>query len=292
MTASTLWGTVGVSSRLISQLTYTNWLSLALFRMIIAAPVLLFVGQRLLGRQMWSISRRDLGLMMIIGVLSATSQSLYFAAIPYTGIAVATLLAICVAPVVVTVITTILNRQRPDNLTLLSIVLALVGTALLVLGSQVANIQSVSLIGVLFGIGSACTYAGIILIGRFLSDRYNALQVMGVAFGTGAILLAALGSFVGFVGSYPVTGWVLLLYIGLIPTALGYRLFMSGIRTLPAPVASVAALLEPLTATVLAWILFNERLSIVGIAGAVMLLTAIYLLSTKEKQPAIETIPV
>ena len=41
MTASTLWGTVGVASRIMSQLAYTNWLSLAFFRMLIAAPVLL-----------------------------------------------------------------------------------------------------------------------------------------------------------------------------------------------------------------------------------------------------------
>ena len=49
---------------------------------------------------------------------------------------------------------------------------------------------------------------------------------------------------------------------------------------------------KPLTATILAWMFFNERLSIVGIAGAVMLLTAIYLLLMKEKQLEMEAIPV
>lgn len=283
MTASTLWGTVGVSTRLISQLAYTNWLSLALFRMIIAAPVLLFIGWRLLGKQMWAISRRDLALMMLTGVLSATSQSMYFAAIPLTGVAVATLLAICIAPVVVTVLTTILNRQRPDNFTLIAVALALAGTALLVLGSQAASIQSVSLIGVLFGIGAACTYAGIVVIGRYLADRSHPLQVTGIAFSTGAVVLILLSNFVGFAGSYPAAGWLLLLYIGLIPTAFGYQLFMSGMRTTPAPIASVATLFEPLTATLLAWLLFNERLGITAIVGAAMLLSAIYLLSMKEK---------
>src|SRR5690349_2952074 len=100
MVASTLWGTVGVSSRIVSQLTYTNWLSLAFMRMIIAAPILLIIGNRVLGKRMWEISRRDLGLMMLIGVLLASSQSLYFAAVPLTGVAIATLVAICVAPVV------------------------------------------------------------------------------------------------------------------------------------------------------------------------------------------------
>ena len=284
MTASTLWGTVGVTSRLISQLAYINWLSLALLRMLIAAPVLLIVGQRLLGKQMWSISRRDLSIMMLIGALLAISQSLYFAAIPRTGVAVATLVAICVAPVVVTALTTILTRQRPGNFALFSVALALAGTILLVMGSQVSNGQSISFLGVGMALGAACCYAGVILLGRFLADRHHPLQVTAVAFSTGSVLLAVVGAFVGFVGTYPVTGWVLLLYIGLIPTALGYALLMAGMRTTPAPIASVMSLLEPLTATFLAWILFNEQLGIVGIGGAAMLLIAIYLLSMKEQE--------
>ena len=55
-------------------------------------------------------------------------------------------------------------------------------------------------------------------------------------------------------------------------------------RTTPAPVASVLVLLEPLTATLLAWLLFDERLSAVGIGGAVLLLAAIGLLSQDENK--------
>jgi len=57
---------------------------------------------------------------------------------------------------------------------------------------------------------------------------------------------------------------------------------MLGMQTTSAPTASVIVLLEPLTAAVLSWLLLGERLTWVGIMGAVMLLGAIYALSRAE----------
>jgi DME family drug/metabolite transporter len=51
-----------------------------------------------------------------------------------------------------------------------------------------------------------------------------------------------------------------------------------GMASTTATVASIITLIEPLTATVLAWLLFGERLSVVGLFGAGVLLGAIGLL--------------
>jgi DME family drug/metabolite transporter len=282
MLASTLWGTAGVASQAISQLTPTNSLSLSFLRLLIAAPVLMLAGRKALGKGMWSASRRDFALMALMGGLLAADQALYFAAITYAGVAIATLITICAAPVLVTLITSLIERQRPDSTTLLSVALAVTGTILLVLGSQSADFGSVSLIGIGLSLGAAVVYAGVIMIGQYLSGRCHPLQTTAIGFTAGAMLLACAASLSGFVGFYPVQGWALIVYLGLIPTALAYGLFLRGMRTTPAPITSVLVLLEPLTATGLAWILYDERLGIVGVAGAAMLLTAIYMLSVKQ----------
>jgi DME family drug/metabolite transporter len=49
-------------------------------------------------------------------------------------------------------------------------------------------------------------------------------------------------------------------------------------RTIPATVASVVTLLEPATATVLAWVLFGERLGPGGAPGLLLLGGALALL--------------
>jgi len=49
-------------------------------------------------------------------------------------------------------------------------------------------------------------------------------------------------------------------------------------RHIKASTASVITMLEPLTATMLAWLLFDERLGMAGMLGALLLLAAIAVL--------------
>ncbi len=280
--AGTLWGTTGVVSQWVGQLAPTNSISLSFFRMLVAAPVLLLAGQLVLGRRMWAVSRRDVGLMMLLGVLTALDYFLYFAAIAQAGVAVSTLLVVCVAPVLVTLVSAVLDRRRPSNLILFSVALSVAGTFLLVAGGENVRNQPVSLAGVALALTTACGYAGIIVFGRHLSARHHPLQVTGIGFAAGAVVLGLIAQRIGFYGVYPAPALALIVYIGVVPTALGYGLFLLGVQTISAPVAGVLVLLEPITATVLAWVLFGERLSLVGIVGAALLLGVIYLLSTRQ----------
>ena len=43
-----------------------------------------------------------------------------------------------------------------------------------------------------------------------------------------------------------------LIYLGVVPSALAYAMFFAGIKTVPGAVASIVTLLEPLTATLFA----------------------------------------
>ena len=77
-------------------------------------------------------------------------------------------------------------------------------------------------------------------------------------------------------------GWPLFLYLGLVPTALAYGLFTVGLRRIPATVAGITTLLEPLTAATLGVLLFGERLGVAGAVGALLLLAAIALLAVRR----------
>jgi DME family drug/metabolite transporter len=67
--------------------------------------------------------------------------------------------------------------------------------------------------------------------------------------------------------------------MGCIPTALAYVLFQAGMHSTPATLTSILTLAEPLTAAILAWLIFRERLSLLGILGALLLLGTIFLLA-------------
>jgi DME family drug/metabolite transporter len=214
-----------------------------------------------------------------MGGLQALYQSCYSAAIPYAGVTVSTLIALCAAPVIVALFSALVIRKPLTLITLVALVSALGGTVLLVATpSHLMGKASVSLPGVLLAFLAACGYAGFILCGRLLTDRNHPLQVNSIAFGTGALLLLLFALPTGLVIVYPARDWLILLYLGCIPTALAYGLFQIGMRSLSATVVSIVTLFEPLTAAILAWIFFGEELGPLGLLGALLLLGAMALI--------------
>jgi len=281
--AGTLWGTVGITTRLLYQLTATNPLSVGFFRLAFAAPVLGLACWALLGRKALHIARRDLVRMALIGGMLALYQACYFAAIVLVGVAVATLVTLCLAPVLVALFSVVVLREPLTRRVIIALVCALVGIGCIV-GVQSGGVLHADPVrGVALACGSALGYAILTLAGRSLAGRYAAIQVNAVGFAAGALLLLPLALASGFVVAYPAQGWALLVYLGVVPSALGYVLFLTGMRTTPATVSSILTLMEPLTATVLAWILFGERLGPLGLVGAVLLLGALLLLALKGR---------
>lgn len=284
--ASIAWSTVGIANQAIYAHSAANALSLAFFRLAFGAPLFILAGWRLLGPRLFRIKRRDLFLMLLMGGLQALYQASYSAAIAYAGVTVSTLIAICAAPVIVALFSTMITREHLTLATLIALVGALSGTILLVVAR--ANYGhpgsgNVSLSGVAFAFLSACGYAGFILCGRRLSGDYHSLQVNAVAFGAGALLLLFASVFTHLVIVYPLWGWFLLLYLGCVPTGLAFALFQLGMRSLSATVVSIITMLEPLMAAVLAWIFFQEQLTPLGLLGAALLLGSMVMILLAPK---------
>lgn len=276
--AAVLWGTIGVATQAIYNLDDTSSLFINLSRMAIAAPALLFLCWRVVGSRMFQIRRRDLFLMLLSGVLLATSQSAYFAAIRYVGVTIATLLAVCLGPLVVTFFSVLLKFETLTGRVVAALILALVGSALLV-GVKPPEGTSYDLpLGTILCVVSAVSYAGTILSGRFLAAAYHPLQVTAVGFTGGAVALALVNVLSGAVIAHTAQGWLLLLYLGLVPTALAYLMLQMGLRSVRATVASIMMMLEPTVAALLAWLLFGETLEAIGFIGAGLLILSIFLL--------------
>jgi DME family drug/metabolite transporter len=272
--ASISWGTIGIANQALYALGATNALSLTFLRLAIATPVFFLASWTRLGHYLFHIKHRDLAVMMLMGTLMALSQASYVAAIPSAGVSISTLIAICVVPVMIALFSALVKHERLAPLTIFALVGAVGGTVLLVAARPHLNAGNVSLQGVFFAFLSACAYAGFILCGRWLTGSYHPLQINFVAFGTGASLLLMGASSTGLMLAYPTRGWLILLYLGCVPSVLGYALFQMGIRSLSATVASMVTMCEPLTAAVLAWILFREELGPLGLLGAGCLLAA------------------
>ena len=277
--SAVLWGTVPVATNVIYGLAETNPLSIGFFRLALSLILLVPATLRETGRQHWRLPRRDLAIILLFGIATALYQVCFFAAIPRVGVTVTSLVAICTAPVIVTVLGALLLGEHLTGKILLALAAAITGTVLLVGVRPPAPGDSQQLLsGLLLALGAALSYATVTLCSRALTGRYRALQLVAIGMGSGALVLLPFALLTGLVVHYPPAGWALLLHLGLLPTALAYLFFFYGLRFTPVTVATIVILLEPLTSTILAWLLFGERLGALGIVGAALVLGAMALL--------------
>lgn len=279
MLAAVLWGTGNAVARTIYDIADTNAFSVAFLRMALSVPALLLVCGIMLGRRMWHLQRLDLPYMLGAGALVALYQVSFYAALPKVGVAIATVVALCSAPVIVAVLSAIILREFPTGKTLIALTTAVIGTGLLINVQPSAQRPDV-LGGVLLALLAGTLYAINTLVGRKLGsgNRVHPLQTATIGFLFGALILFAIALPMGLVLTYPPTGWLRLAYLGVIPTATGYTLFFGGMRTTTATAASIATLMEPLTATLIAVIVLHEPMSPPALVGSGLLVLAMLLL--------------
>lgn len=281
--AGTLWGTIGPATQAIFASSSTTALSISFFRAFFAAPVLLVLCWWILREKAFDITRRDLGIMIMVGIFTGLSQTTYLIAIPLAGVTISTLVGVCTAPVSVALVSVIFRFEPFNRKVMLSLICALIGTVLVVGIKPGTELPHDAILGVIFSVVCGLLYAGSIVCGRFVARRAHSVQINAISFLSNGTMLFFIGILTtGIKTAYPVQGWLLLLYLGLIPTVLGYGLFMAGMKTTQATIAGIITLLEPVTAAVLAAILFGERLTLLGIFGALLLLGAIVVLARAD----------
>jgi DME family drug/metabolite transporter len=113
---------------------------------------------------------------------------------------------------------------------------------------------------------------------------------MGATFGTAAILLTPVLAISGggaiVADARPA---VLVLYLGLLPTAVAYVLFARGLRHVQAAEATTIVLAEPVTATLLGILILGERVQGLGLAGAALVLAGLLVLAVPRAGPRVRT---
>jgi DME family drug/metabolite transporter len=255
-------------------------------RMVIAA-VLLGGAARLLGGARGA-SPADRWRCVIAGVCNAGFQAAYFTSVTLTGIAIAALIAICSAPILIAALAAMLLGERLTPRLGVSLALGVGGTTLLVLGPRATGgVPANFAAGVAWALLAGLAYALYVVVAKTAVARMAPLPVAAWTFATAAVVMAPALLQDG-AGRQMELGWPWLLYLGTVTTAGAYAIYTLGLRHVPAAAAGVAALLEPLTATLLGVVVFGERLGVAGWVGASLLLGALVVLAgARTARPAI-----
>jgi DME family drug/metabolite transporter len=280
--AAFLWGTGALVVNLLIEKFGLSPESISFWRFVVGAVLLIALFAR---PAVWPRIRGQAVLLIGAGACMAMYVLCWFLGIARIGAAVPTLIALCLPPVLVTLVAVARGRERLDAALVATLAAALIGTTLVVLrhGGVAEDADTGTLIaGVLFSVASAVLYAGFTLVSGRLSQTLGAgPATMGLTVVAAVVMgLSAFYAPLAWPSEIPPEAW--LLYLGLVTAALALLAFSWGAARLTPTALTVATLVEPLTAVLLAALLLGQSLSASQWWGAVMMLASIAALGRRD----------
>ena len=213
--------------------------------------------------------------LMIVasGFLFAADLTLWHWSLKLTSVTNSTLLS-NLAPLFVTLAAHFLFKERITRTFLVSLSLGIAGMAVLVGRS----FQFGHLKGDLLAVLTAVFYAGYLLSVKQLRESMDSITVMAWSglFSCPCFLLVAVLSGDTLL-PISVQGWTILAALALMSHVGGQTLIAYALGRLPASFSSLSLLLQPVVASLLAWPILNEPVTLRQVVGGVIILVGIAL---------------
>jgi drug/metabolite transporter (DMT)-like permease len=253
----------------------TGPVATAFWRVFLALPPLWMWALMSEGRQHAAHLRMHRGLMMAAGIFFAGDLAVWHWSILLTSVANTTLLA-NLAPIFVTAVAWFVFRETPRKLFLAGLAAAIAGTLLLI-GANFGQSGSASL-GDALGVITAMFYAAYQITVTRLRAHVPTASLMAWSSAIMAALLLPIAWISGEqLLPHTNAGWLKLIGIALFAQVIGQSLIAWAMAHLTATFSSVGLLLQPVMATLFAWILLGEIVGPLQFAGGVLVLAGIAL---------------
>lgn len=206
--------------------------------------------------------------VVISGVAMGASWMLLYEAYVQIGVSIATLSYYC-GPVIVMILSPLIFREKMTSAKLLGFLAVVIG--MLCVNGQAFTLGKVSL-GLIFGILSAMMYAIMVIFNKkatSITGLENATCQLVIGFITVAI-------FMGFKQGFSINmmegNLIPVLILGVVNTGIGCYFYFSSIGHLPVQSVSILGYLEPLSALIFSAAFLGEKLTLVQVVGAVLIL--------------------
>jgi len=243
------------------RLSEVGLVATAFWRLTLALPVLWLwmILERRNSRVSQAAFTSDVyGRLAVAGLFFAGDLAVWHWSIHFTSVANSTLLA-NFAPIFVALGAWLLFGQRVNRSFLTAMSIALVGTSLMVGTSFQMSLQH--LWGDALGLITAVFYAGYILTVKQLREECSVATIMAWGGTITALTLLPIAIVSGEAIMPPTWyGWVVLLALAMISQVSGQSLIAYALAHLPAAFSSVGLLLQPVMATIFAWLILKETL--------------------------------
>jgi drug/metabolite transporter (DMT)-like permease len=270
-------------------------LVIAAWRLTVASLVLtpLAVGRH--RAQLRSLSRPDLRLALLSGLLLALHFASWISSLQFTSVASSVVL-VTTTPLWVALLSPLVLRERITRPVAVGMVLALAGGILVGVSDSCtwqgglrcpslgSFLRGEAFLGNFLALFGAWMAAGYILVGRRLRARMSLIPYIFVVYGMAAIVEIAImvGSGASAFG-YPAQAYFWMILLALVPQLLGHSAFNWALAYLPASFVSVALLGEPVGSIILAHFILGQTPSGLNLVGCALILAGISIAARQNR---------
>ena len=247
-------------------------LAIAFWRLTLVLPVTggLSVRER---RGTWDVGRVELGLMAVSGLLLAAHFWTWIASLRFTTVASSVVL-VSLKPIFVWALAAAWLHEHPSRREAWGIGIAVLGATLIGIGD--ARLSLGALGGDLLALAGALTAAGYYVIGRRVRATVGVWTYASVVYAVAALALFS----IALARDVPLTGfagrdWAVFGALAAGPMLVGHTGMNYALKHYRATTVNVAALGEPVGATLIAWLWLHESPPLLGLIGGAVVLGGI-----------------
>jgi len=272
-----IWSSLELSGKLLG--TEISPFAITAWRFIIGGAVIAPFAARQMVHNKHSLDKSSLLSFGALGFLNVVVSMLLLQLAIYFGKASLTAMIVSMNPLFVSVFAIFILRERLSGIQILSLVVGIAGLGLIIcaerdLGSGLyLNLP----LGILFAILASITFALYTVLTKRLVARHGNLITNSMSFLIGGILLALINLVIGksMLFEPNLRSILLIMYLGLVVTGLAYVLYFEGMKQLTASRASIYFFLKPAIASILAYLVLQEKLGALQIAGMMLIMLAL-----------------
>ena len=282
--AASLWGISGACAQYVFEQKGIRIDWLVTVRLLIAGVLLLLLAWWQRPSQVMAVwrpahSARQVLAFGVLGMLGV--QYTYFAVIEHSNAAIGTVLQY-LGPTVIAVYLAVVSRRRPARRELVAIVLAMLGTLLLVTHGE-WGVLLISLEGLLWGLSSAVALAFYTVQPVALLKRHDSAVVVGWGMLIGGL------TFMGWSQPWHISGiwdsgtYLAVLFIVVLGTLVPFYCYLLAVKTIGPQRTSLLACAEPLSAAFVSVVWLNVEFGWLDVLGSLCIVLTIYLLARSKQ---------
>lgn len=233
-------------------------------------------------------TRRDYVLIGTAGVLLGLHFAAWIESLYHTSVASASVL-VTTSPIFLAVLGYIFLNERLSKQVNIAIVLAVGGAALIGVGDLSGTAGDAPLLGNSLALTASLVFSVYILVGRVVRRKTSWLAYVFPLYLVAALTILVIAIAIGT----PLLGYSLPFYalcaaMAIGPQILGHGSFNYAVKYVPAAMLGLLSLIEPIGASILAFLLFDEVPSPVAIFGMLIVLSAISFAVLYRRRRAVE----